>query len=176
MSLTSSMQIARKETIGDVEVEFPRLTVSDLGSISADIVNERKNKAKQIAKDANYVMVSGQAGIGPFELFSIMQEIEDKVPSVSELYSRAHTSSGAIYTIKVSLKKSGKNDEQIKVILDNMDAVETIDIAKDLITCRRIDKEELVSKKEESTSNAPDKSDVTPVKAVEAPAGFGDQK
>lgn len=139
--LADTFQVVAEGTINGRAVKFARLLVGrDLALLAGNVITERQAAAVEEFKAANEQAIKlNLPPMSAFELFTIKQKIRDEQPSIPELYARAKTPTGARATVLLSLERAGYNAEDRLAIVGDLEAAEMMQLATDLITCKRVE-------------------------------------
>lgn len=135
MSLSRTLQTNKTIEIDGENQEFALLDIYDIAKID----EARKSCLKAIAK-AN----AKDAGLTNADIYNICMDIDSRDFTLNELLGYVMTPKGSADVLERSLVKAGKKKEDTKAVVQQMEAVQIINLAQELMLTPRKAKEEPV--------------------------------
>jgi hypothetical protein len=120
--ITRTVNIGTEEN--KIELEFQRLSLTELFSIADYIQQEREKDLRELCKAENFEK---------YELLNALTQLRKNKATLEDVYAFAGTPQGAVKIAIKSLVKSGKTVEQANELLDKVKIPDIFDTAKFLV-------------------------------------------
>ena len=118
-------RITKVVTINGNDVQFPRLTLRDLGPVADIVVAGYEKQARALAQEQ---------GVTGLDLYNVLITIRMNRPTYAELYNNnAPQTDTVVALITVSCRKAGKTQSEIDSILDAISIPDAMILGKQLI-------------------------------------------
>src|SRR5690606_34349589 len=111
-------------TLGEKSFNLVKLTLNDLQLIQADMVNKNELVAAQLAKEEKLSKV---------EIFNIKMQIRTSKPTLGDVLAYSESATGAQVIIQTALLKANATKEECSTIINELDNVHCVQLAKELI-------------------------------------------
>jgi hypothetical protein len=162
-SIDIAFNVPQFVTIDGEKVAFPNLSVNEIATELAKIKAGRLAQARELAKEFN---------VGGIEGMKTIRDVMEWEPIINALWGEVAATKGAIDVLTRQLIKSGKTEEQVKVIINKIDHETLIETA--LAVCGYLPSEEEQAEAEKGKTKGKGKNSKKVVVEDETP-GFRGQ-